>query len=65
MIHPTKRPTTTAQDFMIGDPNLSQRMIVKKTEKPSPMNWADPHGKGYEEISMELFVRHFVKTPDI
>ena len=35
MIQPTRRPTTTAQDFMIGLPKRSQRMMVTKTEKPS------------------------------
>ena len=43
-MHPTSRPTTTAQDFMIGDPNRSQRMMVTKTRKPSPMNSGLPHG---------------------
>jgi hypothetical protein len=31
---------------MIGDPNRSQMMIVTNTENPSPINCADPHGKG-------------------
>ena len=32
------------QDFIIGDPKRSQRMMVTNTEKPSPMNSAEPHG---------------------
>src|SRR5271156_1139933 len=43
-IQPTRRPTTTAQDFMIGEPNRSARMMVTKTKKPSPMNSAEPQG---------------------
>jgi hypothetical protein len=47
IIQPVKRPITTAQDFIIGEPNRSQRMMVMNTEKPSPMNSADPHGRGF------------------
>jgi hypothetical protein len=41
---PTTSPRTTPQDFMSGLPNLSSRMIVIHTLKPSPMNSADPQG---------------------
>ena len=43
-IQPMSRPTTTAQDFMIGDPKRSARMMETKTRKPRPMNSAEPHG---------------------
>lgn len=34
----------TAQDFMIGLPNRSHRIIVTKTLKPRPMKDAEPQG---------------------
>ena len=43
-MHPTRRPMTTAVDFMMGAPKRSQRMMVRKTEKPRPMNSALPQG---------------------
>lgn len=46
-MQPTSRPTITAQDFMMGEPNRSQRMIVTKTRKPSPINSALPQGKAW------------------
>lgn len=46
MMQPTRRPKTTEVLFMIGEPNRSQRMMVRKTENPSPRNSALPHGSG-------------------
>jgi hypothetical protein len=43
-IQPTNRPRTTAQLFMIGEPNLSQKMIVTNTRNPSPIYSALPQG---------------------
>ena len=43
-MQPTSRPKMTPQDFMMGDPNRSMKMIVTNTVKPRPMNWALPHG---------------------
>jgi len=37
MMQPTNNPIMTAQDFIMGLPNLSQRMIVAKTANPSPV----------------------------
>lgn len=34
----------TEVDFIIGAPNLSQRIIVMNTEKPSPRYSAEPQG---------------------
>lgn len=59
MIHPTRSPTTTAVDFMIGDPKRSQMMIVTKTLKPNPMNCADPQGRACGA----LVVGHNLKIP--
>lgn len=47
MMQPTRRPTTTAQDFMMGLPKRSQRMMVTKTEKPRPMYSALPQGRAW------------------
>jgi hypothetical protein len=44
-MHPTSKPTTTAHDFMIGDPNRSARMMDTKTRNPRPINSAEPHGR--------------------
>jgi hypothetical protein len=38
MMQPTSRPPMTLADFMIGEPNLSRRMMVRKTTNPSPGN---------------------------
>ncbi len=45
-MHPARSPTTTAQDFMIGLPKRSERMIVTKTRNPRPTNSAEPQGSG-------------------
>lgn len=45
-LQPTKSPMTTAVDFMMGLPNLSQEMIVTNTRKPRPTNSAEPQGNG-------------------
>lgn len=34
----------TEQDFIIGEPNRSQRIMVTKTEKPRPKYSGDPQG---------------------
>jgi hypothetical protein len=47
MIHPIRRPMTTARDFMIGEPKRSQMIIVMNTEKPNPINSAEPQGSGW------------------
>src|ERR1700742_1604729 len=44
IMQPTKRPRTTEQDFIMGDPNRSQSTMVKKTTKPNPINSALPQG---------------------
>jgi hypothetical protein len=36
MMQPVSKPIMTEVLFMIGEPNLSQSNIVKKTEKPRP-----------------------------
>jgi hypothetical protein len=36
MIQPTSRPPITLADFIIGEPNLSSRIMVRKTTNPSP-----------------------------
>lgn len=46
IMQPTRSPRTTEVLFMMGAPNLSQIIIVRKTENPNPMNSALPHGKG-------------------
>lgn len=53
-------PRTTAQLFMIGDPNRSQRMMVTNTKNPSPMNSALPHGKACGASTSG----HSLKNPD-
>ena len=52
MMHPTSRPMTTAQDFMMGLPNLSHMMIVAKTEKPRPIYSALPQGRAWGAPSL-------------
>ncbi|KAG9680124.1 hypothetical protein KCU87_g127, partial [Aureobasidium melanogenum] len=44
-IHPTSKPMTTAQDFMIGLPKRSVKMMLTKTRNPSPTNSALPQGR--------------------
>ena len=47
MMQPTRRPMTTAVDFMMGAPYRSDRMMVRKTERPRPRYSADPHGSAW------------------
>lgn len=47
------------QDFIIGAPNLSNMIMLTKTENPRPMNSALPHGRGCGA----KFVGQFWKMP--
>lgn len=44
-MQPMSRPMMTLVDFMIGEPNRSQKMMVMKTRNPRPMYSALPQGR--------------------
>src|SRR5258708_2416548 len=46
-MHPTSRPIMTAHDFMMGDPNLSHKMIIRNTSNPRTMNCALPQAAAF------------------
>ncbi len=46
---------------MIGAPNLSNKIMLMKTENPRPMNSALPHGRGCGA----KFVGQFWKMPEV
>lgn len=65
IMQPTRSPITTLVDFIIGLPNLSHRMIVRKTENPSPINSADPQGKacGASLLGQSIVVGNLEHSP--
>ena len=60
-MQPTSNPITTEVDFMIGEPNRSQRMMATKTENPKPRNSADPQGRGWGA----LMLGHSANNPSV
>lgn len=60
IMHPTRRPPMTLQDFKIGDPKRSRRRIVTKTENPRPMYSALPKGRA----CLAKIFGHFAKNSD-
>jgi hypothetical protein len=53
-MQPTRRPITTAVDFIIGLPKRSHKMIVRKTRKPRPMKEALPHSSAWGASMAEV-----------
>jgi hypothetical protein len=52
IIQPTNNPITTADDFIIGDPSLSQIRMVTNTENPRPIYSALPQGRACGEPTL-------------
>jgi hypothetical protein len=46
-MQPVRRPRMTLVDFMMGEPNFSHRMMVRKTRKPRPMYSALPQRRAW------------------
>lgn len=59
-MHPTNNPIITEEDFMMGDPTLSQIRMVTNTENPRPTNSALPHGRACGAST----VGQYIKRPE-
>lgn len=57
IMHPMSSPIITEDDFMIGDPSLSQISMVTNTENPRPTNSALPHGRACGASTLGQFIK--------